>query len=67
MADLMTLCLVPRDIVVAAIETTRRCQEETRQACRRMFHWYGSVVNINPALFNFVVAAYERLKFVASL
>ncbi|RUX51498.1 hypothetical protein EOA33_06100 [Mesorhizobium sp. M4A.F.Ca.ET.050.02.1.1] len=61
-ADLMTLCLVPRDIVVAAIETTRRYQEETRQACQRMFHWYGSVVNINPALFNFVVAAYERLK-----
>lgn len=60
--DLMTLCLVPRDNVVAAIETTKRYQEETRQACHQMFHWYGSVVNINPTLFNFVVAAYERLK-----
>jgi len=59
--DLMTLCLVPRDNVVAAIETTKRYQEETRQACHQMFHWYGPVVNINPALFNFVVAAYERL------
>ncbi|MER8765421.1 hypothetical protein NKH89_32045 [Mesorhizobium sp. M0923] len=60
--DLMTLCLVPRDNVVAAIETTKRYQEETRQACQQMFHWYGPVVNINPALFNFVVAAYERLR-----
>lgn len=60
--DLMTLCLVPRDNVVKAIETTKRYQEETRQACQQMFHWYGPVVNINPALFNFVVAAYERLR-----
>ncbi|MER9337207.1 hypothetical protein NKJ06_25020 [Mesorhizobium sp. M0293] len=60
--DLMTLCLVPRDNVVAAIETTKRYQEETRQACQQIFHWYGPVVNINPALFNFVVAAYERLR-----
>lgn len=59
--DLMTLCLVPRDIVIAAISETRRYQGETRQACRSIFHWYGPVVNINPALFNFVVVAYERL------
>lgn len=62
-ADLMTLCLVPRDIVVAAIEgTTERYREATRHACHDVFHWYGPLVNINPALFNFVVAAYERLK-----
>ncbi len=60
--DLMTICLVPRDNVVAAIETTKRYQEEARQACQQTFHWYGPVVNINPALFNFVVAAYERLR-----
>lgn len=63
MADLTTLCLVPRDIVLAAIEETRgQRQEKTRQACHEVFHWYGPVVNINPALFNFVVSAYERLK-----
>ncbi|KAB0265771.1 hypothetical protein [Microvirga brassicacearum] len=63
MADLMTLCLVPRDIVITAIEgTTRRHYEGTRQSCQQVFHWCGSLVNINPALFNFVVAAYERLK-----
>ncbi|MGB3540961.1 MAG: hypothetical protein WBA42_22630 [Mesorhizobium sp.] len=60
--DLMNLCFVPRDTVVFAIETTKRYQEEARQACQQMFHWYGPVVNINPALFNFVVAAYERLR-----
>ena len=60
--DLITLCLVPRDNVVSAIEATKRYQEETRQACHQMFHWYGPVVNINPALFNFVVAAYERMR-----
>ena len=61
--DLTTLCLIPRDIVVAAIGETRgRRQEETRQACHDVFHWYGPVVNINPALFNFMVSAYERLK-----
>lgn len=60
--DLMNLCLVPRDTVVSAIETTKRYKEEARQACQQMFHWYGPIVNINPALFNFVVAAYERLR-----
>jgi len=60
--DLMILCLVPRDDVITAIEMTKRYQEETRQACHEMFHWYASVVNINPALCNFVVAAYERLR-----
>jgi hypothetical protein len=39
-----------------------RRQNEARQACQDVFHWYGSVVNINPALFNFVVSAYERLR-----
>jgi hypothetical protein len=61
--DLMVLCLVPRETVVAAIDQTmERRQNEARQACQGVFHWYGSVVNINPALFNFVVSAYERLR-----
>lgn len=61
--DLMTLCLVPRTTVSAAIDgTMERYRDQTRQCCHDVFHWYGSVVNINPALVNFVVAAYERLK-----
>ncbi|MNL46289.1 hypothetical protein D3C87_1689890 [compost metagenome] len=59
----MTLCLVPRTTVSEAIDgTIERYREQTRQACHDVFHWYGSTVNINPALVNFVVAAYERLK-----
>lgn len=39
--------------------------EAVQEASRKVFHWYGSVVNINPSLFNFVVLAYERLKSAA--
>ena len=61
--DLLFLCLVPNNIVEAAIEeTAKRYREETRQACHGVFHWYGPAVNINPTLFNFIVLAYERLK-----
>lgn len=60
--DLLTLCLVPRDTVLAAVEgTVPRHRDETRRCANLVFHWYGPLVNINPALFNFVVAAYERL------
>ncbi|WP_440640787.1 hypothetical protein ACSHT2_06095 [Bradyrhizobium sp. PUT101] len=60
--DLMTLCLVASDIVKSAVNETRgRHKEETRLACGVVFHWYGTVVNINPALFNYVVSAYERM------
>ena len=49
-------------MVDAAIEgTPARHLEAVHEACRKVFHWYGSVVNINPSLFNFVVSAYERL------
>lgn len=60
--DLAVLCLVPAKMVEAAIdETPARHLEAAQKASREVFHWYGSVVNINPALFNFVVLAYERL------
>jgi hypothetical protein len=60
--DLAVLYLVPGNIVDAAIKgTPARHLEAVQEACRKVFHWYGSVVNINPSLFNFVVSAYERL------
>lgn len=60
--DLAVLCLVPRKMVDAAIEgAPARHLEAVQEASRKVFHWYGSVVNINPSLFNFVVSAYERL------
>lgn len=61
--DLWILCLIPRDIVDNAVNETRgRHREEARRACDAVFHWYGPVVNVNPALFNFVVSAYQRIK-----
>ncbi|RXT28717.1 hypothetical protein B5P46_08055 [Rhizobium leguminosarum] len=60
--DLMYMCVVPRTSVEAAIEETMpRHKDAARRACQDLFHWYGSVVNINPCIFNFVVLAYERL------
>lgn len=60
--DLMIMCLVPSSIVERSVnETKGRYKEEARQACDAVFHWYGAVVNINPALFNFMVSAYERM------
>ncbi|MFG1317610.1 hypothetical protein [Xanthobacter autotrophicus] len=62
--DLLYLCLVPRESVMMAIDQikSQSAKDKARQACQDVFHLYGQVVNINPALFNFVVAAYERLK-----
>ncbi|WP_244396063.1 hypothetical protein [Afipia carboxidovorans] len=61
--DLAVLCLVPAKMVEAAIdETPARHLEAAQKAARKVFHWYGSVVNINPSLFNFVVLAYEHLR-----
>jgi hypothetical protein len=60
--DLVVLCLLPKQIVDAAIEeSSDRYRKETQQACENVFHWYDPVVNINPCLFNFVVLVYERL------
>ena len=60
--DLVTMCLLPHDIVDAAIKSTSpRHRGKTWQACQAVFHWYGPIVNINPCLFNFVVLAFERL------
>lgn len=64
-SDLAMMCIVRRDQVERAIETTqRRWREETRAACEVVFHWYGPAVNINPCIFNFMVRAYEILSEV---
>jgi len=61
-SDLAVLCLVPRKMVDAAITATAaRYRPDIEHACQKVFHWYGPVVNINPAIFNFMVAVYERL------
>lgn len=60
--DLMAMCLVPRDIVEAAIEgVSARYRDNARMACETVFHWYGQIVNINPAVFNCSVKIFEAL------
>jgi hypothetical protein len=51
-----------KTVEAAVDETPARHLEAAQMASRKVFHWYGSVVNINPSLFNFVVLAYERLR-----
>jgi hypothetical protein len=60
--DLMSMCLVPRDIIDAAIDgVTARHRDGARSACEAVFHWYGQIVNINPAIFNCTVKIFEAL------
>ncbi|TBC95142.1 hypothetical protein ELH26_14430 [Rhizobium leguminosarum] len=60
--DLLFLCLIPSEAVEAAIAQSQdRFRSAVRDACQETFHWYGSVVNINPCIFNFGMAAFERL------
>ncbi len=61
--DLIYLCLIPSHLVEESYE---RIQNRFRDAhitiIKRTFKWYGNVVNINPAIFNFSVKVYEKLK-----
>jgi hypothetical protein len=60
--DLLTMCVVPRELIERAIEgVEKRFREQAREAAGRTFHWYGPAVNINPAIFNCMVKVYERL------
>ncbi|KPH04481.1 hypothetical protein CO657_23570 (plasmid) [Rhizobium acidisoli] len=62
LTDLLFMCLAPRDLINEAIvQAPDRFRAQTQAACDFAFHWYGTTVNINPCLFNFVVHAYERL------
>ncbi|MBP2490937.1 hypothetical protein JOH50_006733 [Rhizobium leguminosarum] len=60
--DLIFMCLAPRNLIDEAVgQVPERFRAQTQVACEYAFHWYGTIVNINPCLFNFVVHAYERL------
>lgn len=61
-SDLLYMCIVRRDQIERAIENVgKKWRNASRAACEARFHWYGEAVNINPALFNAVVRAYELL------
>ena len=60
--DLLILCLVPADIILMSIQKlNKKRREKEENIIRSTLKWYGSVVNINPCIFNFCVHAYERL------
>lgn len=57
--DLLTVCLVPSPLIErAGAETDRRYREQARSAFDA-FKWYGSIVNIQPCLFNVAVDVFE--------
>ena len=64
-SDLLYLCLVPSALVDRAIDQVvkkHRHSEEPR--IRSALKWYGSVVNINPCILNFMVHAFEMLSLL---
>lgn len=58
-SDLSVMCLAPRILALQAIQEERRA--ENRPRIQSALKWYGDVVDINPAIFNFTVSAYEKL------
>lgn len=62
-SDLLYACLVPTETVEKSIDfIDRKYRENEGTIIRRVFKWYGEVVNINPCIFNFAVKAYEKIK-----
>jgi hypothetical protein len=57
--DLLIVCLVPRALIErAGSESDRRYREHVRSAFDA-FKWYGSIVNIQPCVFNVAVDVFE--------
>ncbi len=61
-SDLLIMCLTPSSLVLQAIEMEEKWRPENRPRIEGALKWYGSVVDINPAIFNFAVHAYEKLR-----
>jgi len=58
-SDLATLCLIPDASVERLL--ARAKDENEREAIRAKVHRYGSAANVEPAIFNVMVDAYELL------
>jgi hypothetical protein len=57
--DLLVVCLVPRNLIErAGAETDQKYREQVRLAFDA-FKWYGSIVNIQPCIFNIAVDVFE--------
>ena len=61
--ELMYLCLIPSYLVEKSYEHIHnKYKDEHISIIQKTFKWYGDIVNINPAIFNFSVKVYEKLK-----
>jgi hypothetical protein len=58
-SDLATLCLIPDSSVERLLARARDGNE--REAIRATVHRYGSAANVEPAIFNVMVDAYELM------
>ncbi|MBE7692824.1 hypothetical protein [Tenacibaculum finnmarkense] len=60
-SDLLYVCLIPNNLVEIAINGIgKEYREKERKIINLTFHWYNTVVNIYPAIFNFAVSVFEK-------
>ena len=57
--DLLIICLVPRALVERARAETDKKHREQVGLAFDAFKWYGSIVNIQPCVFNVAVDVFE--------
>ena len=61
--DLIFLCLVPGNLVEDAILTiSKKYRAIEESVIKSVLNWHGTVVNINPCIFNFMVKAFEYIE-----
>lgn len=64
-SDLLTMCLIPKDGVERAVKGEKR--QGNRSRIKPPLKFYGDVANINPAIFNFAVIVFEKLRSLSVL
>ncbi|MCJ8326622.1 MAG: hypothetical protein MJK08_05920 [Campylobacterales bacterium] len=63
LSDLMYLCIIHKSSVEEAIQNIHhKYRDEHREKINSVFIWYNHVININPAIFNFVVKVYQKME-----
>jgi len=61
--DLLVLCLVDRSLVERAANLPR---ERDPEAVMNAFKWYGTIANIQPAIFNVAVDVFEQINEIGA-
>ncbi len=60
--DLAFVCLIERTLVERAAEQERKYRDKILSAVLSAFKWYGSIVNIQPCVFNCAVDVFEAIQ-----